>query len=625
MDPRLLQYYNRELQFLRELGAEFAQEFPKIAGRLGLEGFDCVDPYVERLLEGFSFLAARVQLKMDAEFPQFTQHLLEIIYPHYLAPTPSMAIAQFAPDNDESSLEQGATIPRASALHSVLGAGEQTACEYRTAHPVTLWPLELIEAQYFVGKEPLAALDIPDAHKVRAGLRLRLRTTQPGLLFSKLPLQNLTLYLQGSDALPARLYEQLLAQVMLVVARPGERPTPWYQVLRGALVQRVGFTEDEALLPYVAPSFHGYRLLQEYFAFPQRYLFVELRGLESAVRRCHDQELELLLLFDRTAPELEHRVAVENFLLFCTPAINLFPKRADRIHLGTQVAEYHLLPDRSRPMDFEVYQVRSVTGIGAEGMEQEFLPFYAHYDRLQQGQQRAFYTVHRLPRLLSSQQRRVGPRSSYIGSELYLALVDADAAPHRSDLQQLAVTAFCTNRDLPLHMPVGRGATDFTLNAGAPVKAVRCVTGPTPPRPSRAHGDSAWRLISHLNLNYLSLTDSDARQGAAALRELLALYGDSAEASIRKQIDGVVSIHASAITRRAPIPGPIAFARGLEVALQVDEAAFEGSGAFVLGAVLERFFAKYASINSFTETVIRSLERGEIMRWPARIGMRHTL
>lgn len=622
MDPRLLQYYNRELQFLRELGGEFAKEFPKIAGRLGLEGFECVDPYVERLLEGFSFLAARVQLKIDAEFPQFTQHLLEVIYPHYLAPTPSMAIVHFLPDLTEGALDQGFVLPRDTELHSVLGKGEQTSCQYRTAHPVTLWPIEISEAQYFAGKEPVASLDLPDAHRVRAGIRLRLRTTQPGLAFSKLPLEQLTLYLQGSDALPMRLYEQLLANVILRVARPGQRPAPWHEVTPGNPVQRTGFDEQQALLPYVPRSFQGYRLLHEYFAFPQRYLFVELGGLGSAVRRCAGEELEILLLLDRADPVLENRVAAENFILFCAPAVNLFPRRADRIHLGVQVAEHHVIPDRTRPMDFEIYQVRGVTGIGADGEEQEFLPFYAHYDRLNERGQRAFYTVHRLPRLLSTHQRRVGPRSSYIGSETYLALVDADAAPYSGSLQQLAVTTLCTNRDLPLHMPIGRGETDFTLNSGAPVRAVRCITGPTQPRPSRAHGDTAWRLISHLSLNYLSLADTDDRQGAVALRELLALYGDLAEAGVRRQIDGVVSIQSRPITRRAPVAGPIAFARGLEVAVQLDESAFEGAGAFLLGAVLERFFARYASINSFTETVIRSLERGEMMRWPARIGHR---
>ena len=625
MDPRLLEYYNRELQHLREVGGEFAKEFPKIAGRLGLEGFECADPYVERLLEGFGFLAARVQLKLDAEFPRFTQHLLEIIYPHYLAPTPSMLVAQFQPDPTEGALDQGFVIPRGSELRSLLGKGDQTPCEYRTAHEVTLWPVELTEVQYFAGKEPVALLDLPDLNKVRAGVRLRLRTTLPGLTFDKLALERLTLFLHGGDELPMRVYEQLLSNTVLMVVRPGQRPAPWHEVVPGERIRRLGFADEQALLPYAPPSFRGYRLLHEYFVFPQRYLFVELVGLGPAVRRCADSELEILILLNRANAVLENSLETEHFALFCAPAINLFPKRADRIHLSEQVAEHHVVPDRTRPMDFEVYQVNGVTGIGAEGEEQEFLPFYAAYDRLDQHEQRAFYTMRRLPRQLSSQQRRSGPRSSYIGSEAFLSLVDAGEAPYRSNLKQLAVTALCTNRDLPLHMPIGLGETDFSMTSGAPVGSVRCLAGPTKPRPSHAHGDTAWRLISHLSLNYLSLADTDRRQGAVALRELLALYGDLAEASIRKQIDGVHSIQAVPVTRRAPIPGPIAFARGLEVTVTLDEAAFEGEGIFLLGAVLERFFTKYASINSFTETVVRSTERGEIMRWPARIGRRHTL
>lgn len=625
MDPRLLEYYNRELQHLRELGGEFAREFPKIAGRLGLEGFECADPYVERLLEGFGFLAARVQLKMDAEFPRFTQHLLEIIYPHYLAPTPSMAVVQFQPDPTEGALEKGFVISRDSELRSILGKGEQTPCEYRTAHEVKLWPLELVEAQYFAGREPVAQLAPADLARVRAGIRLRLRTTLPDLPIGKLALDRLELFLHGSDALPGRLYEQLLANTVLVVARPGERPAPWYEKIPENAIRRLGFENEQALLPCPPPSFHGYRLLHEYFAFPQRYLFVEVGGLGPAVRRCVGQELEVLILLGRADPALENAVAAANFALFCTPAINLFAKRADRIHLSDQVAEHHVVADRTRPMDFEVYQVTGVTGIGAENEEQDFLPFYASYDRLSQRAQRAFYTVHRLPRQLSDRQRRHGPRSSYVGSETYLALVDADEAPYRGNLRQLAVTTLCTNRDLPLHMPIGRGDTDFTLASGAPVGSVRCLSGPTAPRQSPAHGDTAWRLISHLTLNYLSLADSDAHQGAVALRELLALYGNLADTTVRKQIDGVCSIQAAPITRRAPIPGPIAFARGLEVAVTLDENAFEGVGGFILGAVLEQFFAKYTSINSFTETVIKSTERGEIMRWPAQIGRRHTL
>ncbi len=626
MDPRLLEYYNRELQHLRELGGEFAREFPKIAGRLGLEGFECADPYVERLLEGFSYLAARVQLKLDAEFPRFTQHLLEIAYPQYLAPTPSMLVAQLQPDATQGALDQGFKVARGSELRSLLGKGEQTPCDYRTAHDVTLWPLELSAVQYFAGKEPVAALDLPGLSRVRAGIRLRLRTTVPDLPFARLALERLPLFLSGSDALPGQLYEQLLSNAVLLVARPGERPAPWYESVPAVrAIRHLGLSDDEALLPRTPASFQGYRLLHEYFSFPQRGLFIELAGLGPAVRRCTGRELEILILLDRAEPALEQGLNLGHFALFCTPAINLFPKRADRIHLSDQVAEHHVVVDRARPMDFEIYQISTVTGIGADGEEQEFLPFYASYDRLGLQQQRAYYTLHRLPRLLSSRQQRQGPRSTYVGSEIYLSLVDADEAPYRGTLRQLAVTTLCTNRDLPLHMPIGRGDTDFTLVSGAPVGVVRCLAGPTRPYPSPAHGDSAWRLISHLTLNYLSLADSDARQGAAALRELLTLYGPLAELSVRRQIDGVHSVQALPVTRRAPIPGPIAFARGLEVTLTLDEAAFEGSGVLLLGAVLEQFFAKYASLNSFTETVIRSTERGELMRWPARIGRRHTL
>ena len=194
MDRRLLDYYNRELQHVREVGAEFAREFPKIAGRLELEGFECADPYVERLLEGFAFLAARVQLKIDAEFPRFTQHLLETIYPGYLAPIPSMAMVQFQPDPSEGSLMAGVPVPRGSALRSVPGKGEVTACEYRTAHEVTLWPIEIKEVEYFRYSGAAASLGVPALPGVKAGLRIRLKTTG-GLRFDQLALERLTLHI----------------------------------------------------------------------------------------------------------------------------------------------------------------------------------------------------------------------------------------------------------------------------------------------------------------------------------------------------------------------------------------------------------------------------------------------
>jgi type VI secretion system protein ImpG len=620
MDQRLLGYYNRELQYLRELGGEFAKHFPKIAGRLGLDAFECADPYVERLLEGFAFLAARVQLKIDAEFPRFSGHLLEMVYPHYLAPTPSLAVVQLQPNYRQGVLVDGFTVPRGTTLRSNLGKGDQTACEYRTAHDLKLWPLEVSAIAHSTYLADIGEVPLASRRPIKGALRLRLRTPA-GLTFDKLSLDRLPLFIRGQDQVSLRLYELLLGSAVGLVIRPPDRS--WQEVVAESPVRSIGFDDEQALLPHGPRSFQGYRLLHEYFALPSRFLFAELTGLSPGVRRCHGAELEIIVLLDRHEPHVEGAVVPSHLALFCTPAVNLFPRRADRIHLSDRVNEYHVVPDRTRPMDLEVHSVTEVVGYGTSAeVRREFSPFYACKDRRLAAEDAGYYTIDRQPRMASVRQRAEGLRSTYSGSELFIALVDAHEGPYHPDLRQLSVNTLCTNRDLPLHLSLGQGKTDFQIESGAPVEAVRCVAGPSPPRASHAWGDMAWRLVGHLSLNYLSLVDDSQGQGAAPLRELLHLYGDLTDPSLRRQIDGVRSVKSAPIVRRLPIDGPTSFARGLEVTLECDETAFEGTSIFLLGSVLERFFAKYVSINSFTETVLRSIQRGEIMRWPANIGRR---
>jgi type VI secretion system protein ImpG len=441
----------------------------------------------------------------------------------------------------------------------------------------------------------------------------------------ELPLDRLALHLRGGDQMPARIHEKILAgaEGVLVQAPGGAGGAP--SLLPKGAVAPLGFSEDEALLPVSRRTFQGYRLLQEYFAFPQRFMFVELAGLRAALARLPGTEAEITILLNRGDAQLEQALDASNFALNCTPVANLFSKRADRINVTGEQFEYHVLADRTRPMDFEVYGIESVTGYGTgPDSEQEFRPFYTardlgalHQDKHDQ----AFYQVRREQRMLSQRQRRDGPRSSYVGSETFISIVDAAEAPYRSDLRQLGLSLWCTNRDLPLSMPLGVGKTDFILDSGAPVVAVRCLAGPSEPFPSFAQGPVAWRLLNHLSLNYLSLLDTDPQQGAVALRELLALYCHASDLNAQRQVEGVRSIAASPVTRRMPSPGPITFGRGLQLTLTLDDAAFEGSGAFLLGAVLARFFAQYVSINSFAETVVRTVARGEIMRWPATGGV----
>ena len=624
MDRRFLDLYNRELAHLRIMGAEFARHFPKIAGRLGgLDEFQaCQDPFVERLMEGFAFLAARVQHKLDAEFPRFTQSLIETIYPHYLGPTPSACVVQFSPEPDEKGLAEGFSIPRGCSLQSMLGKSEQTRCEYLTAHHVTLWPIKLNHAAYYTRE--LASLEIPALPDVKAGVRLRFQTTA-GLRFSELKLDSLDLHLMGAGDVPMRLYEQFLADCAAIIVQPAAKPVKWHSTIDASFIRRVGFDNEQKLLPYDARSFEGYRLLQEYFMFAQRFMFIELAGLGDAIRRCDGDQLDVIILFRKPKVELEGAISDNNFGLFCSPALNLFKKRLDRIPVSDRFFEFHVVPDRTRPQDFEVCKLTKVLGYGGRSdLLQEFLPFYRAKDSDDGAS--GYYVVNRLPRSKSQNANKKARRSqSYSGSEVYISLVDSHAAPYSADIKQLGIEALCTNRDLPLHMPIGVGDSDFTMEKAAPCTSIRCIGSPTSPRPSRAESELAWRVVNHLSLNYLSLNDTSGGEGVSALRDILRLYSDTSDMQTSKQIDGLKSISSRPIMRRITGPGSIAFARGLEVTITLEEAAFEGTGVFLLGAVLEQFFAKYVSINSFTETVVKTLERGEIMRWTMRNGSRPTI
>jgi type VI secretion system protein ImpG len=625
MDPRLLRLYESELTFVREVGQEFAREFPKIAGRLSLNSFDVADPYVERLLEGFALLTARVQLKLEAEFPTFTQSLLQIVYPHYLAPTPSMAVVQFRPEQTLRSMPQGVLLPRGTELHSLLGTEDQTNCEFRTAHPVQLLPIELSDAEYIGSPAAVAALGLPEQRGVKAAIRLRLKTMGEAP-FAKLELDRLPLFLSGPDGARVRLYEQLLANLSAIYIRPTQRPLPWQERLPTAALQAIGYEPEEALLPRAPESFEGYRLLQEYYAMPERFLFVELRELDGPVARCTGKELDIILLLNRSEPTLSSGFGPDHLALFCTPAINLFPRRSDRVNLSEREVEHHVVPDRMRPLDFEVFSVAAVEGYPVDGgAPQPFLPFYAANDLSRNPDHRAYYLLRREPRQLSSRARQRGPRSSYLGHELFISLVDPEAAPFRHGLRQLGLDLLCTNRDLPLSMPVGKQHTDLTITVSAPVASIRCLVGPTAPRPCRTDGEYAWRFLSHLGLNYLSLVDTDALHGAAALRELLRLYVPSSTSAAARQLEGLNSVACHPIIRRISGAGPVAAGRGLEITLTIDETPFGGAGGILLAGVLDRFFAKYVSINAFTETVLKNSERGEVMRWPMQIGQRPVL
>lgn len=622
MDTRLLAHYESELAFLRDMGAEFAAAYPKIAARLGMEGLEVLDPYVERLLEGTAFLSARVQLALEMQFPAFTSNLLEIVYPHFLSPVPSMMVVTFDPDLANAGVKDGYLMKRGTRLRSRQIDGEQTACIFRTAADLTLWPVEISEVEYIDSRGGLVAAGVSRDAPARAGIRLRLRRRDGGRM-RDLPMNALSLHLTGQAGEPWVLHEALCARVTGMVGRSTDRRADWTQALPGATCTPQGFNRDEALLPTPRRSFDGYRLLQEYFAMPERFHFVELSGMRPALQRAEGADVDLYLLLSETLPANGAAVRRESFVLNAVPAVNLFERAFDRIHITNTDTEHYVTPNRTAPLDYEVYGISRVTGLSTRtNQETEFRPFYSATDITSAGESHpAYYTIHRRMRQRNEKERLRGVRTSYLGSEVYLSLVDAAQAPYAADLSQLAVTGLCTNRDLPLLLSTA-GRDAFHLPDGGPVLSVGTVVSPTRPRPTIAQGETAWRLISHLSLNYLSITDREGgRGGAEALRELIGLYAPSGDRVIAKQMEGLRGVSTRPIVRRMADEVLSTAVRGLEIKLDFDESFFDGSGVYVLASVLERFFRKYVTINSFTETVLTTQQRGEIARWRPESGL----
>lgn len=627
MDSRLLDYYNRELLYLREMGAEFAAAYPKVAGRLGMQGIEVNDPYVERLMEGFAFLTSRIQLKMDAEFPRFSQRILEVIYPNYLAPTPSMAIAELHPDGRKGNINSGFLVPRGTEMICDAFKKNGITCKYRTAHDVMLHPLSISQVTLGASPNDIANAAGINRDACRSALRIRLRLDD-NVTLDRINLDKLTFYLSGPDIEATQLLELLMQHTAGIICQPVDDPQQRHYLPKEQL-NHEGFEADQALLPNDLRNFDGYRLLQEYFAFPSRLRFVSVSGLAALFTRgkapdSRTREFEIILLLTKEIPSLAKRIDASHFSLHCTPVINLFPKVAERITLNNKTNEYHLVVDNIQPLDYEVFSVQRLWGTPENHQhEQEFRPFYSTqgHDGQNYG---AYFSQRRSPRPLSAKSKRQGSRSGYQGSEVFLSLVDAYHTPWRNELEYITADVLVTNRDLPLLLQ-RQEQLSFIVSDSIPLRQVTLKKSPSQPREALAEGRISWGLIGQLQLDYLSLMEGDNAQSAGRLRELLTLYAKLDEPQITKEINGVQHCRLAPTYERAPIPGPIVFARGIAIDLTLDEQAFAGSTPYLLGCVLERLFSRIVTMNSFVTTSLSTPQRGKIAQWPPRIGRRTML
>jgi len=601
MGDELLPYYNRELTYIRRLAAEFAEAHPKIAGRLRLSQDAIEDPHVARLIEAFAYLTARIRRKLDDDFPELTEALLNVLYPHYLAPVPSMAIAQLTCAADATASQ---LVPAPVEIDTEPVGGE--SCRFRTCYPTTLWPIT-VEAASLRGR-PIVAPANPQAPSAVAVLRITLRCLAPDMTFTKLAPDSLRFFLRGQPQQVLPLYELIFNNtVSVALADSAVDPAPI--ILRPDCIRPVGFERSEGLLPYPARSFVGYRLLTEYFTFPEKFLFFDLTKLAAKVLVGAANKLDLFIYLNRTSAELERSVTADAFALGCTPIVNLFRQLAEPIHLTRSISEYRVVPDARRPGVTEVYSVDSVVGTAPDGSETTFLPFYSVKHAPGAQGQRTFWHPAR---------RTLGERDP--ATDVFLSLVDLDFNPSVPADTVLSLKTTCLNRDLPSRLPYGGGHPQLQLvEPLAGVAGLHCLTPPTPTVRIPMRNRALWRLLSHLSLNHLSISRDD--EGAEALREILKLYDFRDSSETRVAIDSLLDIRTRRGMARAPSSEMGAFCRGLDVEVVFDEQRFASSGLYLLAAVLERFLALYGSINSFTRLTVKLQGRpGVLRRWPPRAG-----
>lgn len=604
MSNELLPYYERELAFIRQMAAEFQEKYPKIAGRLKLEGEkECEDPHIERMIESFALLAGRVHHKLDDELPETTEALMDALYPHYLRPIPPLAIIQFQLDPSQTA-PTSTHVPTGTAIHTRPDEGQ--VCSFRTGYPVNLWPLRVTEASVSTNRFTSPGMPADAAGIVRIQIECL-----AGLTLEQLSIDSLRFYLDGDRAVVHALYELLFLNTLNVSLRTlpvGNIAA--HEVLPANSLRQVGFEQAERILPYSERSFIGYSLLQEYFAFPEKFFFFDIVGLDRFSRNHTEGAFEILIAL--RAPEQQHRLAAleqtvnaNSFQLGCTPIVNLFARIAEPIRLSQAKTEYRIVPDQHNQPSTEVYSVDRVISTSTYLEEPKtYRPFYDLNHGHETGSQRHFWHTH----------RRHSLRKNDDGTEVDISLVDLDFDPAIPPVEMLSLRVTCSNRDQASRLRLTGEFGELEAEGLALLKT-RCLRKPTQTlRPPLRRG-LQWRLISHLSLNYLSIVET----GREALQEILRLYDFSDDPAIQKQIIGITAVSSRPSVSRVNSPVGVTFCRGTDVIIDFDEDQYVGTGVFLLSSVLQRFFGLYSAVNSFSRLTVRT-KKGVLKQWPPLAG-----
>ena len=607
----LLPYYERELGFLRRYSREFSERYPKIAGRLLIAGEVCEDPHIERMIESFALLTARVSKRLDDDYPQFTEALFEALYPHYLRPFPSCSIARFD-FGGAAATQLGAAgeMPRGTELNTRQVQGG--TCTFRTAYPVTMAPVALTRARFsaiFDAPETVAA--VPGA---TSSLSLTIEAGAGAPALAQCDLASLRVFIDGEPSFCAALRDALFMRCVKAYVEL-DNSRHWI-ALPTLPVSPAGFGENESLIPYPARSHPAYRLLTEYFCFPEKFNFfdIDLAAI-CAVLPVGATKVTLHLALagvrhDSNNARMLGTLTANNVLLGCTPVVNLFSQHGEPIRLSHTTDSYPVLADGRRASAYDVYSIDSVKLVRQTPQGESVVDFHPFHG-LRHGQtpeKNGHYWVLR---------RNQAIATSSPGFETAISIVDIDFDPAAIETDTLSLEITCTNGDLPAQLIYGAAGGDLFLPDGSNVRSVGFLRKPTAAYRFPRGGGAQWRLISHLSLNHLSLSGG----GLEAFREMLTLYDLPRSPISQRQIGGIDAISYTPATAWLPGNPFPCLVRGVDVGLTIDEEAFVGSGVHAFAHIVECFLGLYVHANSFTRLVVKSKKNGEeLVRCTPRSG-----
>lgn len=607
---QLLPYYERELVFLRNYSRDFAERYPKIAARLAMSGDTSEDPHVERLIQSFALLGARINKKLDDDYPEFTEALLEVLYPHYLRPFPSCSIAQFDhAGDDKNPLTTPTTIKRGTQLksHKI----QYVECRFKTAYDLTLAPVQITKATFSPVVIPPASCIVPS--NATGCISMTFTCLGDALSFDRLQLDKLRLYMHGEPSFVTALRDCVFLKTATVFVEINDSGR-WFATPASPL-REVGFADNEALITYPERSHPAYRLLAEHFAFPEKFNFVDI-DLQSIIKLTGGaQKITLHLVMqhvraDSNTARLLESLSTTHLRLGCTPIINLFEQAGEPINVTHTATAYTVAANEHHKSAYEVYAINSVNLVRTTGKGNEIIPF------------RPFYSLRHGEMPEAGGHFWMARRNDLMalhspGYETEISLVDSDLNVALSQKETLSLQLTCTNRDLPTQLAFGLPQGDLTLESGKGKQKIQLLKKPTRSLHFERGRAMQWRLISHLSLNHLSLTQN----GLPALKEMLLLYDLPATAVSARQIEGLVALEHKPTMQWLPGKPFASFVRGIEIRLTMNEDHFVGSSLHGFIRVLDHFFGLYVHVNSFIQLVIISKRTSEeLLRCPPRSG-----